>query len=60
MARVARRLARTPAWLSLRARRAYVFTLYEAGADSVCQLACIGVAIDDETRTAIDPHVTKR
>jgi stage V sporulation protein S len=34
--------------------------LREEGADSVCQPAFIGVAIDDETRTAICLYVTKR
>ena len=34
--------------------------LREEGADIVCQPAFIGVAIDDETRTAIGLHVTKR
>ena len=34
--------------------------LREEGADIVCQPAFIGVVIDDETRTAIGLHVTKR
>jgi stage V sporulation protein S len=34
--------------------------LREEGADIVCQPAFIGVAIDDETRTAIGLHVIKR
>ncbi|HET9223794.1 MAG TPA: stage V sporulation protein S [Roseiflexaceae bacterium] len=34
--------------------------LREEGADIVCRPAFIGVAIDDETRTAIGLHVTKR
>jgi stage V sporulation protein S len=38
------------AWSYLRAERA----------DIVCRPAFIGVAIDDETRTAIGLHITKR